>query len=191
MILVIGLGNPGREYENTRHNIGFLTLDKLAASADILIEKKKHQALLGQGFISGKKVLLAKPQTYMNLSGRAVLEITNYYANQIEDLLVIHDDLDLPFGQLRFKQGGGTGGHNGLKSIEACLNSREFDRLKLGIGRPKHEKIEVKDHVLQQFSSAEKEELEEVIKRAEEGVKKWLDSGIAEAMNIYNRRPEK
>lgn len=130
MYMIVGLGNPGDKYTATKHNVGFWAIDAIADEMNVLVEKKQCQALTGTGMWHGKKVLLVKPQTFMNLSGQAVIELLNYYADQIDDLLIIHDDLDLEPGMLRFKQNGSSGGHNGIKSIAQHLNSNEFDRLK-------------------------------------------------------------
>lgn len=185
MKLLVGLGNPGSRYANTRHNIGFMVLDKIAAEAGITISKKQNQSHLGQGIWLGQKVLLAKPQTYMNNSGEAVLELINYYQDGLTDLIVIHDDLDLDFGRIRFKQGGGTGGHNGLKSITRLLNSSDYDRLKVGIGRnPDFMKVE--SYVLSEFSTEEKKLLPVILTWAVQGIDTWVQKGITEAMNGYN-----
>ena len=185
MKLIVGLGNPGTRYEKTRHNVGFMVLDALAASWDVQIEKKQGAALVGQGFFEGQKVLLLKPQTYMNKSGEAVQEIINYYRNAIEDLLVIHDDLDLEVGRLRFKRGGGSGGHNGLKSITQMLNSSDYARLKIGIGRPIGA-MKPEDYVLGAFLENQEKTLSEVIKYSLDGLKLWYSKGIDEAMNKFN-----
>ena len=185
MKMIVGLGNPGAGYAQTRHNAGFMVIDKFAAVYQLTIEKKQCRSLLGQGFMEGQKVLLVKPQTYMNKSGEAVLEILNYYREGIEDLIVIHDDLDLDFGRLRFKRGGGTGGHNGLKSITQMLNSPEYSRLKIGIGRPP-EVMPTEAYVLGSFLTKEKESLPEIIKGAVEGLKTWCFEGVDVAMNKFN-----
>lgn len=185
MKMIVGLGNPGAGYTQTRHNAGFMVLDKFAATYQLTVEKKQCRSLLGQGFIEGQKVLLVKPQTYMNKSGEAVLEILNYYRDGIEDLIVIHDDLDLAFGRLRFKRDGGTGGHNGLKSITQMLNSPEYSRLKIGIGRPP-EYMPTEAYVLSSFSVEEKERLPEIVKNAVEGLKTWCFEGVEVAMNKFN-----
>lgn len=187
MFLIIGLGNPGQKYKDTRHNVGFGVIDKIAQTLNIEVDKKEHQGLVQSAFWHGKKILLVKPQTYMNLSGQTVGELINYYHDQIDNLLVIHDDLDLPVGQLRFKKHGGTGGHNGLKSIVQHLNSQEFDRLKIGIGRPKGP-MDVKAFVLTSFAAEERQSLEETIERASEAVKTWMLEGIDRAMNEFNKR---
>ena len=185
MKLLVGLGNPGLRYQNTRHNVGFMVLDALAADWGIRIEKKQGSSLLGQCIFAGEKVLLLKPQTYMNRSGEAVLEALNYYREAIDDLLVIHDDLDLDAGRLRFKRDGGSGGHNGLKSITNFLNSSEYNRLKIGIGRP-HGFIKTEDYVLGVFSAEERKLVTEALNKAVDGVKFWCTNGIDETMNKYN-----
>lgn len=192
MKLIIGLGNPGRKYANTRHNIGFMVLDELARALGCAVDKKHCRSLVGQGFSEGQKVLLAKPQTFMNNSGEAVLELLNYYQDSMDDLIVIHDDLDLEFGRIRFKTGGGTGGHNGLKSISHYLNSPDYDRLKIGIGRPKGF-MQVESYVLSEFSSAEAVQLPKIIAAARDGLIIWAREGIRQAMNDLNGldfRPE-
>ncbi|NMA01113.1 MAG: aminoacyl-tRNA hydrolase [Clostridia bacterium] len=187
MFLIIGLGNPGQKYKDTRHNVGFKVIDKIAQNLNIEVDKKEHQGLVQSTFWHGEKILLVKPQTYMNLSGQTVGELINYYHDQIDDLLVIHDDLDLPVGQLRFKKDGGTGGHNGLKSIVEHLNSQDFNRLKIGIGHPQGS-MDVKNYVLTSFSEEERQSLEETIDRATEAVKTWMLEGIDKAMNEFNRK---
>lgn len=184
MKLIVGLGNPGRRYEKTRHNIGFMVIDSLAKSLDIDVNKKQCRSLLGQGFISSNKILLAKPQTYMNNSGEAVWEILNFYRDNIDDFIIIHDDLDLDFGRLRFKDGGGTGGHNGLKSIEKMINASEYVRLKMGIGRP--EQMSVESYVLSIFPAEESKVLPELIGTALEGLQVWCQDGLEKAMNDFN-----
>ncbi len=185
MKLLVGLGNPGLRYERTRHNVGFMVVDALAGELGVTIKKKQGSALLGKGFISGKGILLAKPQTFMNRSGDAVLELLNFYRDTIEDLIVIHDDLDIDLGRLRFRDGGGTGGHNGLKSITARLNSADYARLKIGIGRP-HGEMEVDSFVLSNFSVPESEVIANVVKTAAAGLKTWCWDGLEKAMNDFN-----
>lgn len=185
MKVIIGLGNPGKAYEKTKHNVGFIFLDKLAQSLGIAIEKKAHEALVGAGFYQGKKILLVKPQTFMNLSGKAVWQVIDYYSDQIEEFIVIYDDMDTELGQFRFKKKGSAGGHNGIKSIISSLNSQEFDRLKIGIGQKKTDAVK---HVLGDFSSSEQKALEEVFEEAYKGILAWLESDIDKAMNQYNRK---
>lgn len=185
MKLIVGLGNPGPLYEKTRHNIGFIVLDALAKKEGFSITKKQNRCLLGQGVVAGVRVLAAKPQTYMNKSGEAVLELLNYYQDQIDDLLIIHDDLDLDFGRIRFKNGGGTGGHKGLKSVSELLDSCDFDRIKIGIGHPP-EFIKVESYVLSVFNPAERSMLPEITESCVAGIRTWCLSGIAKAMNDFN-----
>lgn len=185
MKFIVGLGNPEGRYEKTRHNVGFMVVDALASYYQLSIDKKQGSSLIGQGFIEGKKVLLAKPQTYMNRSGEAVLELINYYRDAVQDLIVIHDDLDLDFGRLRFKRGGGSGGHNGLKSITQMLNSPEYSRLKIGIGRPPAP-MKTENYVLGSFLEKERKILPELLKISLDGLKVWWSSGIDEAMNKFN-----
>ena len=185
--LLVGLGNPGSRYDKTRHNIGFMVIDRLAEDIGITVTKKQNQALVGQGNIDGEKVLLVKPQTYMNKSGDAVLEILNFYKDRITDLIIIHDDLDIEFGRIRFKAEGGAGGHRGLQSIIKMLGSTEFARLKIGIGRPP-EFIPVEDYVLSEYTPAEKKMLGELINDAASALKDWGSIGIEKAMNEYNAK---
>jgi PTH1 family peptidyl-tRNA hydrolase len=183
--LLVGLGNPGGRYEKTRHNIGFMVVDQIALELGIAVNKKQCQALVAQGHISDEKVLLVKPQTYMNRSGEAVLELLNFYKDSISDLIIIHDDLDLEFGRIRFKADGGAGGHKGLQSIIKMLGSQDFPRLKIGIGRPP-EYIAVEDYVLQEPNPSEKKLLPEVIKEAALALADWNSLGIEKSMNQYN-----
>lgn len=183
MKMIIGLGNPGKEYAQTKHNVGFMVIDAIADDLNVAVEKKHCQALTQTANWDGQKILLVKPQTFMNLSGQAVMELLHYYNDRIDDLLVIHDDLDLPPGQLRFKQGGGAGGHNGIKNIIAHLNSNDFDRLKIGIGRGTYD---TKDYVLTPFHGENKKAIDEAVQIAVGAVKTWLDEGIGPAMNRYN-----
>lgn len=183
MKMIIGLGNPGKEYANTKHNVGFMVIDAIAKELNTDVEKKQCQALTGQANWDGEKILLVKPTTFMNLSGQAAGELLNYYKDRIDDILVIHDDLDLPPGQLRFKQGGGAGGHNGIKSLIAHLNSNDFDRLKIGIGRGRGE---TKDYVLTPFHGQDKKDIEEAVETAVNAVEAWLKEGMAPAMNRFN-----
>lgn len=186
VFMIVGLGNPGQKYANTRHNVGFWVVDKIAENLNIKVDKKQGQSLVQIDFWEGKKILLVKPQTFMNLSGQAVLELINFYRDQIENFIIIHDDLDLAPGYIRFKSGGGTGGHNGLKSIIQCLNSQEFDRLKIGIGRPQYPNVQ--DYVLTPFPKPDKEVVDLEIDRGVEGIKIWLEEGMDKAMNSYNQR---
>ena len=155
MYLIIGLGNPGKEYEKTRHNIGFYYLDKFAEENNFSITKQKFNSLYGETFINNEKHIFVKPQTYMNLSGEAVKKFVDFYNIPSKKILIIHDDLDLQIGTLRLKTNSSSGGHNGLKNIELHLNTREFVKLKVGIS--KNDDFEVKDYVLGNFSKKEQE----------------------------------
>ena len=186
MYIIVGLGNPTKEYNNTRHNIGFDVIDKLADMYSISVLEKKHKALVGKGIINGQKVILAKPQTYMNLSGESVRELVDYYKIDEEtELIIIYDDISLDVGQLRIRKKGSAGGHNGIKNIIAHLNSNEFDRLKIGIGRGKNE---TKDYVLTPFAGTDKKLIDEAVTMSIDAVKLWLKQGIAPAMNQYNSK---
>lgn len=185
MKLIVGLGNPGARYQETRHNLGFMVIDRLAARWGLSVNTKKHKALVGQGSWNGQKIMLAKPQTYMNLSGEAVLEIINFYHDKIDDLIVIHDDLDLDYGRIRFREGGGTGGHKGLNSISAMLNSPEYARLKIGIGHPAGS-VPVEAYVLCPFNEREKKILPDILSTCLEGLERWCTDGIAKTMNDFN-----
>ena len=184
MHMIIGLGNPGAKYDLTKHNVGFWVVDAIAKELGVVVEKKQCSALIQTATWGTEKVLLVKPQTFMNLSGQAAIELINYY-DHITDILVIHDDLDLPPGQLRFKQGGGAGGHNGIKSLVQHLNSSDFDRLKIGIGRGTNE---VSDYVLTPFGGENKKLIAEAVEQGVLATKTWLDGGIAPAMAKFNQK---
>jgi PTH1 family peptidyl-tRNA hydrolase len=184
--LIVGLGNPGSKYRGTRHNIGFLAVDELARRGGVsLREERKFEARVGDGTVRGKRTWLCQPLTYMNASGKAVRALTEYYRVPLERLLVIVDDADLPFGELRLRPSGGTGGHHGLESIEEMLGSDGYARLRLGIGRGAGLR-EISGHVLGRFSESDRERLEAVLGRAADQVECWLDAGIQKAMNNFN-----
>jgi len=185
LYIIVGLGNPGKEYEKTRHNTGFMVIDKLSKKYKIDISKEKHKALIGTGTIEGEKVLLVKPQTFMNLSGESIQEIMNFYKEDIDNLIVVFDDIDLPIGTIRIKQNGSAGTHNGVKSIVKELNSKEFKRIKVGIGGP-DEKANLIGHVLGKFSSEEFEKIDESVTNAAEAVVDIIKDGVLKAMNKYN-----
>ncbi|NLG86072.1 MAG: aminoacyl-tRNA hydrolase [Firmicutes bacterium] len=186
MKLVVGLGNPGREYEDTRHNAGFLVVDYMAREEGFTFSPSRFGALLARGTVVGQDVLLAKPQTYMNLSGLAVAGLMRFYKlNPRDDLLVISDDLDLPLGRLRFRMRGSHGGQRGLLSIMTELGTEEFCRLRVGIGRPDQNE-DAKHHVLSSFSAEENLILDEVILAATGAIRTWLSQGPIEAMNRFN-----
>jgi len=185
VLLVVGLGNPGDAYVKTRHNAGFMVLDEVAESFSISIEKKKFDALFGRGLIEDSEVILAKPMAFMNLSGIPVQKILNYFKIPFEDMLVIHDDIDLAFGRLQIKENGGHGGHKGLKSIIETVGGNNFVRLRIGIGRSE-EKIDVANYVLSKFSTNEKKLLDTITKRARDAVVATTCKGAKKAMNIFN-----
>ena len=183
MKLVVGLGNPGKEYANTRHNVGYLVLDAFLGDVSW---KEKFNAKYYVDTISGEKVLFVKPLTFMNLSGNAVVEFVNYYDIQLDDILVIHDDLDLPFGKYKLKTNSSAGGHNGIKSIINSLNSQNFARLKVGISHDRN--IDTKDYVLGNFSKEYKEKLDSMQSIFNKIIKCFIKEGIDRTMNIYNTR---
>jgi peptidyl-tRNA hydrolase, PTH1 family len=184
MKIIAGLGNPGPEYKNTRHNIGYLVLEELAARHPLEKQESRFDALIGQVRIKGEKVLLVKPLTYMNLSGRALQPLLHWHKLDLQDFLVVYDDMDLPLGSLRIRPGGGSGGHKGIKSIVERLGSQEFARIRLGIGRPTDR--EAADWVLGRFSPAEREQMEQAVRKAADAAEKWVEAGLVTAMNTYN-----
>jgi len=184
MYIIIGLGNPGRRYENTRHNLGFTTVDMIARENGITINKIKHKALVGEGMISGQKVLLVKPQTYMNLSGESVREVVAYYKPEIENLLVIYDDIDIPLGQIRIRKKGSSGTHNGMKSIIYQIQTDLFPRIRIGIGNDR--KRGLISHVIGGFKKEEKKAIEDAVGRAAGAAVSILEKGIEKTMSEYN-----
>ena len=188
MFLIVGLGNPGKQYEHTRHNIGFDVMDALAEKYNISISEKKHKALCGKGVINGVKVVLAKPQTYMNLSGESVAELVNYYKMDLEEeMIVIYDDISLAPGNLRIRKKGSAGGHNGIKNIIAMTGTQNFLRIKVGVGE-KPAGWDLADHVLGRFSTEERKLVDEAIVQAADAVEKIITDGPDVAMNEYNRK---
>lgn len=183
MKLIIGLGNPGKDYQNTRHNVGFLTLDNYLGNVDW---KEKFNALYFEKRINSEKVIFVKPLTFMNLSGNAVVKYVNYYNVNIDDILVIQDDLDLPFSTYKLKKNSSAGGHNGIKSIINCLGSQDFLRLKIGVSNNKS--IDTKDYVLGRFSKEEKDKLDSLQKTFNEIIESFVIVGISKTMNIYNTK---
>jgi PTH1 family peptidyl-tRNA hydrolase len=182
--LVVGLGNPGRRYRRNRHNIGFMVIDRVAETAGIRLGKVQSNAIVGDGSLSEKSLILAKPQTYMNLSGNAVGSLARYYRIPMGKLLVIYDEIDLPFGTLRFRAQGGSGGHNGMKSIIDRIG-RDFPRLRLGVDRPPGY-MEPADYVLQNFSGDELPIVTEMVDLAVAAIQLYLQDGIEIAMTRYN-----
>ncbi|MGM0400770.1 MAG: aminoacyl-tRNA hydrolase [Chloroflexota bacterium] len=183
--LIVGLGNPGPEYAHNRHNIGFQCIDRLARAYDIrLAQKKRLKALLGKGKVEGHPLVLAKPLTFMNSSGQAVQSVSHWYRIPPERILVIHDDLDLPVGRMRLRPGGSSGGHKGIRSIISDLGTKEFARLRIGIGRP--EWGEPADYVLSDFDPRQQEVMDTVRAWVVDLVPLLLEEGIQEAMNVFN-----
>ena len=183
--MIVGLGNPGREYENNRHNIGFRIVDALAAAHGVSFAKKQSRAVIGEGTIAERKVLLVKPQTFMNLSGESVGSLMTFFKLPHKALLVISDDMDIPPGTLRIRKTGGAGGQNGLKSINAHLGTQDYPRMRFGIGRPPG-RMEGADYVLQDFDKADAILIDETIARAVRAIETWLCCGIELAMTRHN-----
>lgn len=184
--MVVGLGNPGKDYEMTRHNAGFLTVDHIAVEENVEIKKLKYKALIGDTVINGHRCLLVKPQTFMNNSGEAVREISQFYKIPPEKIIVIFDDISLPCGKLRIRRKGTDGGHNGIKSIIYHLNSDNFPRIKIGVGAKPHPDYNLADWVLSTFKKDELEELKKAIAKAAEVLPFMLDGEIDKAMNKAN-----
>ncbi len=185
MYLIVGLGNPGDEYARTRHNLGFMLIDKLAAEAGATVKRKECQSLVGNALIEGQRVVLVKPQTFMNLSGEAVGCLSSKHEASPNSLIVISDDLALPFGTVRLRERGSAGGHNGLKSIIGVLGTNEFNRMRIGI-QPEHPLSDARRFVLAEFLKAETEQLTEVLDRAAEALRSVLKDGMKKAMSLYN-----
>lgn len=187
MFLIVGLGNPGVEYAATRHNIGFDMITYLSDKYNIPVNSREGKALVGKGMLAGEKVMLAQPQTYMNLSGESVRALMDYYKIDIEDLLVIYDDISLDVGQIRMRGKGSAGGHNGIKSIIQHTGTQEFARIKIGVGQ-KPEGGDLVKHVLGRFSREEDGMFRDVFALAEEGLLAWLQEDMKSAMNKVNGR---
>lgn len=184
--IIVGLGNPGRKYENTRHNLGFITVDRIAEDLGIRVNKLKFKALIGEGRLGGRRVLLVKPQTYMNLSGESVREIAGFYKIPMENLVVIYDDFDLPTGSVRVRKFGSAGTHNGMKSIIYQLQSDRFPRIRIGTGKGDGENLI--DFVTGGFTKEEVPVMREAVLRAAAACKAIVTDGIDTAMNQYNTR---
>lgn len=186
MYLIAGLGNPGTKYEMTRHNIGFHTIDYIADEMGIKVKKLKYKALYGEGVINGERVILVKPQTFMNLSGESIAEFVKFFKIPVENVIIISDDISLDTGRIRVRGKGSAGGHNGLKSIIYMLNSDNFPRVRIGVGAPTHADYDLADFVLGRFSKEEIPVLEEAIVRADKAVKEIIARGFESAMNKFN-----
>ena len=184
--LIVGLGNPGKEYEITRHNCGFRAIDLLAKTLGCKIDKAKFQGLYGQVTYQGRKLFLLKPMTYMNLSGKSVLQLSAYYQIPPQRIIVLFDDISLEPGRLRIRPDGSAGGHNGIKSIISDLGSQDFPRVKIGVGAKAHAEQDLADWVLSGFSASEEKALASALERAAEAALCIMDSGVPEAANRYN-----
>lgn len=190
MYIIAGLGNPGDKYDNTRHNAGFMTIDKLADKYGIEIGERAHKALIGKGLIEGQRVILAKPQTYMNVSGESIRALVDYYKIEPEELIIIFDDISLEPGQLRIRKKGSAGGHNGIKSIIAHLGTQEFTRIKVGVGE-KPPKMDLADYVLGHFLREEQDTMEEAFENGAKAAVSIVTEGTDAAMNQYNGTKKK
>lgn len=186
MKLIVGLGNPGKDYALTRHNIGFMAVDKLAADLNIDITKNKFKALYGEGTYKGEKIVLLKPMTYMNLSGESVREAMTWYKPDMADIFVAYDDMDIPLGSLRLRQKGSAGGHNGIKSLIQHLGTQEFNRLRMGVGRP-HPGTDVIKHVLTNFRKEEVPPVEDLVSKMKPLIDCIITDGFMKAMNRFNQ----
>ncbi len=190
MFVIVGLGNPDKRYEKTRHNIGFDVIDALADQYNIVVKEKKHKALCGTGAIEGRKVLLVKPQTYMNLSGESVAEVMQFYKIDPEsEMLIIFDDISLAPGNIRVRKKGSAGGHNGIKSIIAHTGTQNFMRIKVGVGE-KPQGWDLADHVLGRFSSEDRKKVDEAIKDAISAAVLMMQGDVDRAMNLYNAKKQ-
>lgn len=186
MFLVVGLGNPGDKYKYTKHNVGFMVMDYFASSHNISLNKIKHKAVIGEGMIGEEKVVIAKPQTYMNLSGESVLDLVNWYKCELSRLIVVYDDVDLDVGRIRIRPSGSSGTHNGMKSVIYNLNEDKFPRVRIGIGK-QPDYMDLGDYVLSRFSDEEIPLMEEAVKKAALAIEEIIKNGINSAMNKYNR----
>lgn len=186
MYIIVGLGNPGKKYENTRHNAGYMVIDKLSETFGIKVGKKKFNSLIGEGNIFGEKVILVKPETYMNLSGNAVIQIVNFYKVPLENVIVVYDDLDLDLGMIRIRKSGSAGTHNGMRSVVSSLNSKEFPRVRVGIGDPNKE--DIIDFVIGNISKKEKEILNDTVSMVSLAIEDIIKYHIDLAMTKYNQK---
>ena len=185
-IMIVGLGNPGREYRDTRHNIGFMVVDRLSEKFDIKLSRVQNKAITGSGTREGTRIILVKPQTFMNLSGQSVASLVRFYKIQHENLIVAHDDVDLPFGTIRMRPGGGSAGQKGIASIINLMGTQDFARLRMGIGRPPG-RMDAASYVLQSFSKGDQEMLNAFLDRAVDAIDCFQQYGLETAMNRYNQ----
>ena len=187
MYIIVGLGNPTKEYDKTRHNVGFSVIDVLADRIGIDVSEKKHRALCGKGMLEGQKVILAKPQTFMNLSGESVRAMVDFYKVSPYEVIIVYDDISLEPGQLRIRTKGSAGGHNGIKNIIAHLGTQEFPRIKVGVGeKPKY--MDLADYVLSRFSKGEQELMDDAFREAADAVAMMISEGMDAAMNHFNAK---
>lgn len=185
MYIIVGLGNPGKKYEHTRHNAGFDVLDILAEEYDIKIDKIKHKALIGEGRIGSEKVVLVKPQTYMNLSGESVQSVFQFYKVDMDHLILVYDDIDLDIGKLRIRKKGSAGSHNGMKSIIKCLGSQDFPRIRVGVSKPEPNR-DLADFVLSRVPKDQSDDMRSGLEKAVKTVEEIIRTDIDMAMNKYN-----
>ena len=186
MKIIVGLGNPGQKYMYTRHNTGFLFLDYFSQKHNIKVDKLKFKALFGQGMVNGQKVILIKPQTFMNLSGETLMAVIDFFKCSLKDVIIVYDDISMEVGKIRIRTKGSDGGHNGLKSIIYLNQSDEFDRIKIGIGSPPHKDYDLADYVLGEFLEDEKKIIFEALKKASEAVELIIDNNLQQAMNNFS-----
>lgn len=184
--IIVGLGNPGERYAATRHNAGAMVIEALAERLGAKLKSHRSGCLVAEGSLAQEKVVAARPTSYMNESGRPVRQLVHFYKTPADKIIVVHDELDIPFGEIRIKEGGGTAGHNGLKSLAANLGSKDFPRIRFGIGRPRGG--DAVDYVLQRFSGSERKELPELLDRSVDAVEAIVTSGTERAMNEFNTR---
>lgn len=186
MYIIVGLGNPGAKYETTRHNMGFITIDYLSREYNIPVNRLGFKSLYGQGVIGGEKVLLVKPQTFMNLSGQTVKEIVDFYKIEHDKLIVIYDEISIPLGKIRVRPSGSAGGHNGMKNIIYLLQDDKFPRIRIGVGMPENPNMDIADHVLGKLSADEIKILTDSVKNAATGVELIIKDSVNAAMNKLN-----
>ena len=187
LFVIVGLGNPGKDYEQTRHNIGFVAIDELCFRHGIRLNKLKFKASYGEGKIEGKRVLLVKPQTFMNASGEAVRDLMAFYKLPLQNLIVIYDDVDLPVGRIRIREKGSAGTHNGMRSVIFQLTEQDFPRVRIGVGKPETPEYELVDYVLGRFPKDEHPTMLEAVKRAADAVGEILKNDTASAIKLYNK----
>lgn len=185
MYIIVGLGNPGKKYEHTRHNVGFDVIDRFAEKHDIKVDRLKHKALIGEGRIAGEKVVLIKPQTYMNLSGESLISAVNFYKPDMDKVVVVYDDIDIDIGHIRIRKKGSAGSHNGMKSIISNLSTQDFPRFRVGVGRPESGR-DLADFVLSRVSKTEEGKMMESIDNTVSALEVMIESDLDLAMNRYN-----